>query len=177
MKKFCFALSILNLKPVRLLWFGLVLFTLIVHKRHYLLIQLLKNTQTDNYEAKRCNDSTWLRVGGENKFAICFCFICKTWLACYATTFQPVGSQPHAGNVRRAEQRKLHKSFQSEKTRYGERLRDQISTTSDRDELLSSNEGGSFSACHHALKRLSFWRIFTSTQFLLIKKDIFKKTF
>jgi len=161
MKKFCFALSILNLKPVRSLLFRLVLFTLIVHKRHYLLIQLLKTTQTDNYEAKRCNLTS---CRGENKFAICFCFICKTWLACYATTFQPVGSQPHAGNVRRAEQRKLHKSFQSEKTRYGERLRDQISTTSDRDEFLSSNEGGSFSASH-ALKRLSFWRILTSTQF------------
>ncbi len=100
------------------LLFSLVLFTLIVHKRHYLLIQLLKNTQTDNYEAKHCNDSTWLRVRGENKFVICFCFSCKTWLACYATTFQPVGSQPHAGNVRRAEQRKLHKSFQSEKIRF-----------------------------------------------------------
>ena len=26
------------------------------------------------------------------------------WFACYATTFQPVGSPPHAGNDRRAEQ-------------------------------------------------------------------------
>ena len=54
----------------------------------------------------------------------------ETWFACYATTFQPVGSQPHAGNDRSAEQRKHQDDFPQAKIA-DERLRDSSLKTSD----------------------------------------------